>query len=76
MGNDGIHSRKLTTQEAAALLGIGTSTLEKLRVFGGGPRYAKLGNAARSRVVYEIGDLNNWLESRKRTSTVDNKAVA
>ena len=46
-----------STLEAAKHVGLSTSTLAKLRVFGGGPRYAKLGR----RVVYASTDLDAWL---------------
>ena len=55
----------LTTKEAARLLGLSQSTLNKLRVYGGGPRYLKLTR----RVRYSIDDLNSWLNDRRRNST-------
>ena len=59
--------RKIGTPEAAQYLGISVSTLSKLRVFGGGPTFHKLGR----RVVYDIRDLDDWFEARKRSSTSD-----
>lgn len=41
------------------------STLEKLRVFGGGPPYLKLGRAVR----YRPADLDAWLVARLTEST-------
>ena len=43
------------------------SRLEKLRCFGGGPEFYKLGR----RVVYDSADLDTWLVSQKRRSTSD-----
>ena len=35
------------TDAAAAYIGLARNTLEKMRVFGTGPQYAKLGRAVR-----------------------------
>ena len=60
------HSRTwLRAPAAAAHLGLGVSTLNKLRLTGGGPRFAKLGAV----VVYDIDDLNAWAADRKVRST-------
>jgi len=55
----------LRTPEAALFLRISASSLEKLRVTGGGPRYMKLGKI----VVYSQTDLAAWADARIRTST-------
>lgn len=55
----------VSTEEAAALLGVAPQTLSILRVQGGGPKYVKLGR----RVVYDIVDLEEYVAVRKRTST-------
>ena len=52
-------------QEAAAYVGLSKSTLDKLRCFGGGPKYFKLGRA----VVYSKADLDVWLTGKIRSST-------
>jgi predicted DNA-binding transcriptional regulator AlpA len=52
---------------AATYLGLSVSTLNKLRVFGGGPVYLKLGR----RVAYDLADLDDWLASKRRRSTSD-----
>jgi hypothetical protein len=62
-------SRKLSTKEAAAHLGIGESSLEKLRISGCGPSYIKLGDSRTSRVIYDLRDLESWTEACKRNST-------
>ena len=51
--------------EAARYTGFSKSSLDKLRVYGGGPTYAKLG----ARVVYDRSDLDAWIAERKRAST-------
>ena len=58
-------SNNLTTEQAAIFLGLSSSTLAKLRVFGGGPSFLKLGRAVR----YAREDLDAWLTSRRRGST-------
>ena len=63
-----IHERRnISAPEAAVYLGISASTLSKLRVFGGGPKFHKLGR----RVVDDIRDLDGWFEARQRLSTSD-----
>ena len=57
----------LRTPQAAEYLGLSTSTIEKMRLRGDGPRYAKLGRL----VVYAITDLEVWVEGHKRLSTTD-----
>lgn len=68
---DAISTRKvlLTVKEAAAYLRYGKSTLDKLRVAGGGPRYAKPPGV--SKVLYDQRDLDKWIEDHKRNSTSD-----
>lgn len=58
---------RLTTRQAAAYLGMSKSTLEKLRVKGGGPRFIKRGRSIR----YLVADLDAWDEANKRASTSD-----
>ncbi|YBV98355.1 helix-turn-helix domain-containing protein [Phyllobacteriaceae bacterium JZ32] len=55
----------MRVREAATYLGLSKSTLDKLRCFGGGPRYYKLGRA----VVYNTADLDAWLAKRCRNET-------
>ena len=59
------YQRRLRTPEAANHLNVSKSFLEKLRLTGGGPRYAKLGKI----VTYSAEDLDAWVEARTRTST-------
>jgi hypothetical protein len=56
---------KLRTPAAAQYTGFAESTLEKLRVHGGGSPYMRIGRV----VVYDPDDLDVWLESHKRRST-------
>ena len=62
----------LRTSDAAAFVGSTKSTMEKLRLAGGGPAYSKLGRV----VVYDVDDLLAWVSARKRTSTSEGGRVA
>lgn len=60
-------NRLLNVEAAATHTGLSVSTLNKLRVFGGGPLFLKLGR----RVAYDLGDLDAWLDTKRRRSTSD-----
>lgn len=55
----------LSVPEAAALLRISESTLNKWRLSGFGPRYRRFGRAVR----YAEADILAWAETRARMST-------
>ena len=57
--------RVFRTPEAASYLGLAASTLEKLRLTGGGPRFLRLGGRA---VGYDIKDLDEWLNAQRANS--------
>ena len=42
-----------------------------MRVTGEGPRYSKLGR----RVIYDVHDLDAWIEARKRRFTGESAGV-
>ncbi|GAB5377754.1 MAG: helix-turn-helix domain-containing protein [Acuticoccus sp.] len=65
MTGDDTNGPYLTTPEAARLLRLKPNTLEKMRVYGGGPTYRKHGRHVR----YHIDDLTAWSELRKKNST-------
>lgn len=56
---------RLSVDEAARYTGVSTSTLNKLRVYGGGPVFLKIGR----RVAYDTADLDGWLQAKRRSST-------
>ena len=56
-----------TTPEAADYLRLKAQTLEKWRLTGRGPKFAKMG----TRVVYRRSDLDAWLAGQLRRSTSD-----
>lgn len=58
----------MRTPAAAAYVGLASSTLEKLRLYGGGPVFIRLGTRA---VGYRRLDLDTWLEGCARQSTSD-----
>lgn len=62
----------MTAREAAVILRMSSSTLAKLRVYGGGPNFLKLGG----KVIYRQSDLDSWVATRVRASTSDNGVAA
>jgi predicted DNA-binding transcriptional regulator AlpA len=50
---------------AAHRVGLSVFTLQRYRITGGGPKYAKLGR----RVVYRVADLDEWVAARIVSST-------
>jgi hypothetical protein len=63
--------RPLRTKAAAEYLGLSKSTMDKLRLSGGGPLYYKL----RRIVVYDPDDLDRWRGDHRRTSTSDRRSA-
>lgn len=55
----------LNQKQAARVLGISVRTLERHRVAGTGPRWARLGRLVR----YQQSDLTAWVDSNLRLST-------
>jgi predicted DNA-binding transcriptional regulator AlpA len=58
-------SRKLHSPQVQRDYRISESRVAKLRLYGGGPRYIKLGRS----IIYDSYELDAWLESLKRNST-------
>jgi predicted DNA-binding transcriptional regulator AlpA len=63
--------KMLNAPAAAAYCGSSASTFAKLRLYGGGPAYVKLGR----RIVYDPADLDRWLASHRRASTSQQTAA-
>jgi hypothetical protein len=59
--------RYLTNKEAAEFLNLSPCTLNKQRVYGGGPQFHKFGR----RVVYALSDLEAWASARACGATFD-----
>jgi len=55
----------LNAEQVAERLGLSISTLAKMRLYGSGPAYSKLGR----RVVYRPEDLENWINANRFGST-------
>lgn len=60
-------NRKLRPTDAAKYLGLSPATLAKWRVIGCGPVFAAAGSA----IIYDVSDLDAWVDARKRRSTSD-----
>lgn len=61
----------LRVKQAAEYVGVSKSLLDKLRCYGGGPVFAKLG----ATVIYTNADLDAWVAS-KRVAANDDVAAA
>lgn len=55
----------IRVRDAASYVGLSKSTMDKLRHFGGGPEYFKVGRA----VVYDTAQLDIWLSSKRAKDT-------
>lgn len=55
----------LTPKQAADYLRVSKSYLDKLRVYGGGPRFLRFGR----KILYRQSELNFWAEQRSFDST-------
>jgi hypothetical protein len=53
-----------TELELEHIFGIRKKQWQKMRVYGKGPRYYKLGGTLRSPVMYDISEVADWLKSR------------
>ena len=61
----------LTTDEAAKLMKVGISMLEKHRVYGDGPPFYKVGRSVR----YIRHEIMTWLQTRRCISTSDSGRI-
>ncbi len=64
----------LDTAGAAEYLGLSTPTLERFRLTGAGPVFAKLSPRPRGAVRYRRSDLDAWLASKLIRSTSEQAA--
>ena len=62
----------LNVKQAADYTSLSKSSLDKLRVYGGGPLYIKVG----ARVVYDRVDLDTWLIGKKVANTSQREPIA
>lgn len=61
----------LTPPEAARHIGLAVATLAKMRSWGGGPRFLKLGRSIR----YYPADLDAWLAARRVANTSEGQSM-
>jgi predicted DNA-binding transcriptional regulator AlpA len=66
------NSEYVAVAAAAEILGVSVSFLNKLRCYGGGPRFQKIGGRA---VRYNLASLREWADSQSRRSTSDERAA-
>ena len=59
----------LNCDQAADRIGMSARSLERYRLVGGGPKYAKAGRQVRYRADW----LDGWLEGRAFTSTSESR---
>ncbi len=64
--------RFVDVREAAGILCLSVTHMNKMRVRGGGPRFSTFGPRA---VRYRMSDLFAWAEERVSTSTSERKAA-
>ena len=64
-------NKPYTQTEFAQTLGKSEAWAERSRWDGSGPKFVKIGR----KVLYRGSDLNDWLDSRTRTSTSDKGAA-
>ncbi|WP_439577675.1 helix-turn-helix transcriptional regulator [Elioraea sp.] len=64
--------RWLDTEEAARHLRLAPATLERWRVTGDGPKFAKLGR----RCIYARAELDRFVDARMCSSTSDVKGAS
>jgi len=67
---DHVQGEYVRTQGAARILGVSEGYLNKARMTGDGPPYAKFSAAIR----YHIPTLRAWAASKMRTSTSDERS--
>lgn len=61
--------RFLTAVEVADMLRLSPRTLENLRLAGKGPEYIRLGSGGRAKVLYNLRDVEAWIEKHKHRPT-------
>ncbi len=59
----------LDTAGAAEYVGLSCPTLERMRLTGAGPQFAKLSPGNRGAVRYRRADLDAWIASKLVSST-------
>lgn len=66
------HTTLLSPKQVKERYGPSTATLAKMRLYGTGPVFVKLGR----RVAYRLEDLEAWIEENRFRSTSEYDAVS
>jgi hypothetical protein len=65
----------LTPVETAKVIRISPRTLEGMRLDNRGPKFTRLGNSHKSRLIYRLSDLEEWIaqctHSTSETDKID-----
>ena len=56
----------LSTTELAEMLRISARGLEKMRLENRGPRFVRLGKGGKAKVIYNLADVEAWIESLRK----------
>lgn len=62
----------MRVRDAAQHCGVSKSLLDKLRCYGGGPAYMKLGAS----VIYNTDDLDAWLATHRQAANDNQRAAS
>jgi len=66
------HEKMMTTAELAEMLDLRSQSLRKMRQYGRGPKYVKIGNKVR----YRNSDVEIWIKKNTRTLTGSEEPVS
>lgn len=69
---DNLPTQFVDVHRASEILHVSASFLNKARIYGNGPRFAKFGHSVR----YAVLELEAWAAARLRTSTSDSGEAA
>jgi len=61
----------LTTNEVAERFRIKPQTVRRWRMRGCGPRWVRIGNPIKGRVLYRLSDVENWERQQTFSSTAE-----
>ncbi len=70
-----IQNQYMRVPQAAAYTGLSISTLNKKRLYGGGPAFSRVGGS-RGAIIYAREDLDAWIAARRVGSTAEADALA
>ena len=62
---DPTRHRLVKTDAASEYTTVSVSRLEKMRIYGGGPRFVRLGGRA---IAYDLKDLDAWIDAQRKSS--------